>query len=184
VEDAERLIGQSRAVCWNHENETLCRVAEIVILVSGDNISAMQTAMKGTFDWCLSSGTIDPLICALRGSRQFTSAVATDPDLMARIAPVLERAGDDVLLRALGISTSAGRVAVNRAGLTPRELEVLKLVHQGHRNQEIAKALFISDVTVKAHLRNIYEKLGVRSRTEAAVRAAAFLSDTNGSSDS
>jgi LuxR family maltose regulon positive regulatory protein len=55
--------------------------------------------------------------------------------------------------------------------LTAREQEVLKLIAAGLTNREIAEALVISPGTVKKHTGNIYSKLGVRSRTEAAARA-------------
>ena len=53
-------------------------------------------------------------------------------------------------------------------GLTPREYEVLTLVADGRSNREIGAALFISDRTVARHLTNIYNKIGVTSRTQAA----------------
>jgi DNA-binding NarL/FixJ family response regulator len=54
-------------------------------------------------------------------------------------------------------------------GLSPRESEVLALLAEGLSNREIGKRLFISEVTVKVHIRHIFEKLGVRTRTQAAI---------------
>jgi DNA-binding NarL/FixJ family response regulator len=59
-----------------------------------------------------------------------------------------------------------------REALTERELAVLRLVAAGSTNREAARALFISEATVKTHLLHIYEKLGVRDRASAV--AAAF----------
>lgn len=56
------------------------------------------------------------------------------------------------------------------ARLTPREEEVLTLVARGFRSKEVAEALDIGVHTVETHLRNIYEKLHVRSRVEAVAR--------------
>jgi two-component system NarL family response regulator len=61
--------------------------------------------------------------------------------------------------------------APSQPELTPREREVLHLVALGITNREAAKALFISEATVKVHVRHIFEKLGVHTRTEAALRA-------------
>ncbi|MCG6879338.1 MAG: LuxR C-terminal-related transcriptional regulator [Deltaproteobacteria bacterium] len=55
--------------------------------------------------------------------------------------------------------------------LSKRELEVLSLIKAGRSNQEIAEELFISLSTVKTHIRNIYEKISVHSRTQALIRA-------------
>jgi DNA-binding CsgD family transcriptional regulator len=57
------------------------------------------------------------------------------------------------------------------SSLTPREVEVLRLVSRGHTNKEIAAKLVIAEVTAKVHVRNILRKLRARSRTEAAVLA-------------
>jgi len=73
--------------------------------------------------------------------------------------------------------TVAGRLmgqvrAPAREALTERELEVLRLVAAGSTNREAARALFISEATVKTHLLHIYEKLEVRDR--AAAVAAGY----------
>jgi two-component system nitrate/nitrite response regulator NarL len=60
------------------------------------------------------------------------------------------------------------RAAKRAGGLTARESEVHELLAQGLTNEEIAKLLYISLSTTKVHVKHIYEKLGVRSRLEAA----------------
>jgi DNA-binding NarL/FixJ family response regulator len=57
------------------------------------------------------------------------------------------------------------------ASLTPREVEVLKLLSQGQTNPQIAQNLLVSRGTVKIHVQHIISKLGVSDRTQAAVRA-------------
>jgi DNA-binding NarL/FixJ family response regulator len=66
--------------------------------------------------------------------------------------------------------------------LTPREVEVLRLVVEGQTNQQIARILFISVSTVKRHIRHISAKLGVCDRVQAAVRAIelGLLDERNG----
>jgi DNA-binding NarL/FixJ family response regulator len=59
----------------------------------------------------------------------------------------------------------------NGAGLSEREVEILQGVARGLSNRAIAKDLWLSDQTVKFHLHNIYRKLGVSNRTEAAAFA-------------
>jgi len=58
------------------------------------------------------------------------------------------------------------------SGLTPRELEVLGLLHAGLTNREISARLFVTERTVKFHVGSILHKLGVSNRTEAAGAAA------------
>jgi LuxR family maltose regulon positive regulatory protein len=55
--------------------------------------------------------------------------------------------------------------------LSEREIDVLQLVAEGLTNQEIASRLYLSLNTIKVHTRNIYSKLGVNNRTQAAARA-------------
>jgi two-component system NarL family response regulator len=70
-------------------------------------------------------------------------------------------------------SRIAERLAVRaeRQSLSPREQEVLQLLVRGRSNKEIGAQLFISDETVKSHLKTLFAKLKVRDRTEAAISA-------------
>jgi DNA-binding NarL/FixJ family response regulator len=58
--------------------------------------------------------------------------------------------------------------------LTPRELEVLRLVAVGKTNKEIASQLCLSILTVQNHLHNIFRKRGYRTRTQAALHARDY----------
>ncbi|EHR62282.1 response regulator [Saccharomonospora cyanea] len=79
--------------------------------------------------------------------------------------------GESVLSPAVA-SRVLGRVrGPVQDALSPRELEVLSLVAQGNTNKETARALFLSEATVKTHLLHIYAKLGVRDRAAAVAVA-------------
>ncbi|WP_327093912.1 response regulator transcription factor [Nocardia vinacea] len=92
------------------------------------------------------------------------------PPMELLVAVRSAAAGESVLSPAVA---SKLMIRVRRADttLSPREIEVLRLVADGSSNREIAKALFLSETTVKSHLVHIYAKLGVRSRTSAVARA-------------
>ena len=61
--------------------------------------------------------------------------------------------------------------AIAQLGLSARELEVLRLLAEGHSNKEMARRLNLSPNTVKTHLANLYGKLDARRRTQAVSRA-------------
>lgn len=70
-------------------------------------------------------------------------------------------------------SAIASRLAdrMIRPSLTPRELDVLRLVSRGRSNKEIGAAMFISEETVKSHMKGLFQKLGVHDRAEAVSTA-------------
>jgi DNA-binding NarL/FixJ family response regulator len=63
-----------------------------------------------------------------------------------------------------------GKSATETENLTDREIEILSLVAKGYYDKELAEQLFLSIKTIRTHLRNIYKKLHVRSRTEAVLK--------------
>ncbi|WP_431877975.1 response regulator [Amycolatopsis sacchari] len=79
-------------------------------------------------------------------------------------------AGRSVLAPSVA-SALIGRVSGGQEALSPRELEVLRLVADGATNQLAARRLLISETTIKTHLLHIYTKLGVRDRASAVAVA-------------
>jgi two-component system nitrate/nitrite response regulator NarL len=113
------------------------------------------------------SGVDDPELAAealRRGAKAFLGK-GIDP---AEVAPVLRQVFEGLLItESFGASGVAERAA-NEFGLTGREREILEQVAAGRSNKQIAADLWLSEQTIKYHLTNVYRKLGVSSRTEAA----------------
>jgi DNA-binding NarL/FixJ family response regulator len=84
---------------------------------------------------------------------------------------VLAEAASVVPASAERRSGASQRADAPGGGLTSREREVLRLLVAGRSNPEIAEALFVSPATVRTHVANIYRKLGVTTRVEAATYA-------------
>ena len=80
---------------------------------------------------------------------------------------------DDAVAYAARKGGGRKRPATGWASLTPAELEVVRLVSEGLRNDAIARRLFIAPGTVKVHLSHIFAKLGITTRAELAAQAAA-----------
>jgi ATP/maltotriose-dependent transcriptional regulator MalT len=109
---------------------------------------------------------VESLVVGYRGFPDLLAALLEDPSLHDDLARVLVRVGDDSI-----VDASTGAAAPSVLTLSPREKEVLGLMARGLSNPEIGEVLFISPATVKVHVRHIFEKLGVKSRAAAVLRA-------------
>jgi len=127
----------------------------------------------------LAEGHAEEALPVLRGACRRWYELGATPDVAAtctRLAEVYRALGDEASAAAEDTRAEEAyeRLGVPRAGseapdgLSQRECEVLTLVAEGRSNREIGEQLFISGRTVGRHLTNIYNKLGVTSRTQAA----------------
>ena len=131
----------------------------IVVLADGDDDANLTGAVRaGARGYLLKDTSPDELVEALRAVASGSSLLS--PSMAARLLDELA-----VLVRRQDVA------AEGTGALSRRELEVLTLIAEGMGNKAIAERLFISENTVKNHVRNIHEKLQVHSRMEAVVRA-------------
>lgn len=110
----------------------------------------------------------DPVVCAVRSSLELADVLVSVPRVRSRLQRLWEATGDFSLARRAGLRAPTPRRPSEI--LSTREQEVLGLIAQGMRNRDIATALYIAESTAKVHVRHVLEKLGVRTRAEAAAR--------------
>jgi DNA-binding NarL/FixJ family response regulator len=131
----------------------------LVLTVSDDERDLYEAVTAGAVGYLLKEISIDEVTAAIRCAASGQSLVS--PSMAAKLLTEFTR-----LARRVDERQSAPTPR-----LTDRELEVLRLVAQGLTNREIAAQLYISENTVKNHVRNILEKLHLHSRMEAVVHA-------------
>jgi two-component system NarL family response regulator len=135
--------------------------ARIIMLTISDEEADLYEAIKaGATGYLLKEISIDEVASAVRAVHDGQSLIspAMASKLLTEFALMAKRSND-----------RTEQVPTPR--LTDRELEVLKLVARGLNNRDIARELYISENTVKNHIRNILEKLQLHSRMEAVVYA-------------
>jgi DNA-binding NarL/FixJ family response regulator len=133
---------------------------KIIMLTISDEEADLYDAIKaGAMGYLLKEISIEEVASAIRAVHGGQSLISPSmaSKLLTEFASMIKR-GDE-------------RQQVPAPRLTDREMEVLRLVAKGMNNRDIAKELFISENTVKNHIRNILEKLQLHSRMEAVVYA-------------
>jgi LuxR family maltose regulon positive regulatory protein len=144
------------------EAENLTLLAEAVTALTVKNHTEAATRLGKIIE----AGVYDPIVIAVRAAPSLGAFIAAEPKWRSWFQQLLTASRDTSLAASLGLRVP--REARKRTDLSPRETEVHELLAQGLTNEEIAKLLYISLSTTKVHVKHIYEKLGVRSRLEAA----------------
>ena len=112
---------------------------------------------------------------ALRAGAEGYLLKHSEPDEIAAAVRAVHEGGSPLDPKAARVLLDSRRTSADSDTLTDREREVLLLVRGGLANKQIARKLGISERTVKAHLTNVFQRLGVTDRTQAALWASEHL---------
>jgi DNA-binding NarL/FixJ family response regulator len=154
-----RMPGQSGIKATEQIRDNIPHAKILMLTISDEEADLYDAIKAGASGYLLKEISIDEVADAVRsvwaGQSRISPSMASK--LLTEFAAMSRRAEE--------------RQQLPAPRLTDREMEVLKLVAQGMNNRDIAKELFISENTVKNHIRNILEKLHLHSRMEAVVYA-------------
>ena len=170
---AEELVQESRRYVQVTQTRVLLATT-LLIAASKRSVSTPEPFRTALIDAVNETGSLDHLITACRALPELVPILCASPDFEPTLTSALRRSRDFALVARPKRDSSAA-TAVPGPALSPREEEVFALLCRGKTNKEIGKMLFISDVTVKVHLRHIYRKLEVTNRLEAVARGSALL---------
>lgn len=160
AETALTSVGVEATICAHATNA-------VVALRKGNSSEAHAEAQR-SLSHATRTGLVESFVAAYRGFPELVVCLLEDKSLHADLTHVLTLVGDASFAKDADPSGTVHSVL----HLSPREKEVLALLARGLTNPQIGQVLFISPVTVKVHVRHIFDKLGVKSRAEAALRAA------------
>ncbi len=139
------------------------RKTKVIVLTASEDKNEFVQAMKfGTSGIVLKQTATDLLIKSIR--KVYAGEIWLDSNTTAAVMRQFASPSDM-------ISPLGGSRDRDRSPLSQREREIVALVAQGYKNKEMAEKMFISEQTVKNHLHNIFDKLGVSDRLELALYA-------------
>jgi DNA-binding NarL/FixJ family response regulator len=134
-----------------------CRV--VALTTFEDDELVFEVLRAGAVGYLLKDAPVERLVEAILAASRGESVL--QPSVASKVLAELSR------LASAGPRTMPAELAK----LSERERDVLQLIARGASNKEIASALFLAEGTVKNHVTNIFDKLGVADRTQAALRA-------------
>jgi DNA-binding NarL/FixJ family response regulator len=148
-----QLPNQSGIECTAQLKALMPEVQIIMVTVYEDTERIFKALRAGACGYLLKRCTPDELLGAIREVRQGGAPMSRE-----------------IARKVIGSFQEPVTMAAEVEELSPREREILELLAAGFPNKEIASRLGVSDNTVRWHLRHVYEKLHVRSRTEAVLK--------------
>jgi two-component system NarL family response regulator len=154
-----RMPGRGGIEATERIKESMPHVKILMLTVSDEEADLFDALKAGASGYLLKDTSIEEVADAVRKVSRDESLISPSManKLVSEFTSMVKRADE--------------KQSVPQPRLTDREMEVLKLVAKGRNNRDIAKELFISENTVKNHIRNILEKLHLHSRMEAVVYA-------------
>jgi RNA polymerase sigma factor (sigma-70 family) len=141
-----------------HLKQEMPNVRVIILTIFDDDDKLFSAIKAGAMGYVLKDATPQDIASAVRRAHRGEGVLL--PQFVSRVMNEFAR-----------VSAQRASLAQLFAALSDREVEVLKLIAEGLSNRQIAERLFISEKTVKNHVSNIFDKLHVNDRTEAALTA-------------
>jgi ATP/maltotriose-dependent transcriptional regulator MalT len=181
--DAERARWTAAQARRNGSSIEIVHLAEL-----GDAIAEgvdgaferFQAKAARTVIECSRAAYLDGIVFAYRVYPGLLRPASSHQEVAEILARLLAKSRDHELAASVGIDVRVHEADNPFGGLTRREREVLRLLSDGMTNSEIAARLFIAPSTVKVHVRHIFEKLGVHTRLQAALRGPEILEPEDG----
>jgi DNA-binding NarL/FixJ family response regulator len=151
------IMDGSAATRYLKINQPECRV--IALTTFDEDAEVFDALRAGAIGYLLKDASTEKLYEAIRAASKGESVL--QPSVAARLVAQFSR-----------LSESAPRWAQELSEpLSPREMDVLRLMASGSSNREISEKLVLAEGTVKNHITNIFTKLGVNDRTRAVIKA-------------
>jgi LuxR family maltose regulon positive regulatory protein len=167
-DEADDQIRASTSITSHLEARGLRTYAAVIVAQNRGDDEGLKSHLQKALNESEMTGNADSFVTAYRACPDLLQTIADAAMPLGEFLRQPLRIYDAALAERVGLGAREPRVLTAEV-LTEREEEVLSLLREGLSNRQIGHTLWIAESTVKVHVRHIFEKLGVRSRTAAAL---------------